>query len=1158
MLNFFFFGEHALYYLLFFKNQTDMPYNYPVRTSLNIHFGILLITIFFFSACKQEAGIEVSYEVIEITDEEASRTAAEIREDVNLDISSNLEVTLWASENLLADPAGINFDHKGRAWVATTNRRRSTVPDAGAVDFWMIDNLSWTSLEDRRQFIREALAPEKSDENTWMEDFNQDGSHDWRDMLVEKDPVYLLEDPSGSGAASRATIMDWDNYSEVTEITGSVLYHNGELFVARIPDLLRIQDTNSDGIFNSVESISHGYGVHFGYSGHGKSSLQMGPDGRIWWTIGDVGVNVVDQDGKRWYYPHEGAIMRSDVDGSNFEVFATGLRNIHEFSFDKYGNLFAVDNDGPAGDYDRLVYPTDGSDSGWRIHWQMGKANDPKNNEYSVWVNEEYFSIPFDGQTAHILPPLEPSFRGPAGFTYNPGTALSEEWQDHFFASSFVGSPTNSGINAFTLKKEGASFRKDSVRTVLRGVLSTSLDFGTDGALYTADWVAGWITSETGRIWRIDTPDRDLEQKREETRQTLAKDFREVPSQDLQEYLAHEDMRVRRNAQFELASRIETEIFQNMIEQQNSQMARIHSIWGLGQVARLNDVDFVTPLVGLLEDNDAEIRAQAARTLGDVRFEPAGDALLLLLEDHDARVRYFAAEALGRIAYSPAVEPIIEMVRENDDLDLYLRQAGAIALSRIAEPDELLQWKDDPSDAVRTVVLITLNRLKSPHVVDFLDDVNEQIVTDAARAINDEEFIEEGLEALSMMLLQNRFTSEPILRRAVNAALYRGERADAERLAVFSLRDDLPEDLRVEAMETLSVWPEPSLMDRVTGKYRGPVYNDKEVAREAASPAIVQILEHSSGENLQLAALKTAGELNASEAVPAIVELWNSRSSEAIQTAVLDILHKLDYENMDEIAAANLNHESPEVRLHALEYIAETGLQSEDLLELFAMILDNGSAEERQTALAILGRMDDPESIELLEEQLLLLMNDQAPQEIRLDIILAAESSGSEELQNQLQLYEDSKSETPLVRYSEALYGGNAESGDRIFHNHQGAQCYRCHTGGEAGPLLDEVGDRLSREQLLEAMINPNARIAEGFGVVRLTLNNGEVISGILRSETENSLVVTAADYRWEIDKSEIDERSNSPSPMPSMSGILTRSELRDLVEYLYLQRSSD
>jgi quinoprotein glucose dehydrogenase len=76
--------------------------------------------------------------------------------------------------------------------------------------------------------------------------------------------------------------------------------------------------------------------------------------------------------------------------------------------------------------------------------------------------------------------------------------------------------------------------------------------------------------------------------------------------------------------------------------------------------------------------------------------------------------------------------------------------------------------------------------------------------------------------------------------------------------------------------------------------------------------------------------------------------------------------------------------------------------------------------------------------------------------------------------------------------------------------------------------------------------------------VVRLTLNNGDIISGILRSETETSLVVTAADIRWDIDKSEITERSNSPSPMPSMSGILSRSELRDLVEYLYQQRSSD
>jgi glucose/arabinose dehydrogenase len=50
-------------------------------------------------------------------------------------------------------------------------------------------------------------------------------------------------------------------------------------------------------------------------------------------------------------------VVRSNPDGSDFEVFASGLRNTHEFAFDMYGNLISEDNDWDhAGEKERLVY----------------------------------------------------------------------------------------------------------------------------------------------------------------------------------------------------------------------------------------------------------------------------------------------------------------------------------------------------------------------------------------------------------------------------------------------------------------------------------------------------------------------------------------------------------------------------------------------------------------------------------------------------------------------------------------------------------------------------------------------------------------------------------------------------------------------------------
>src|SRR5690606_37134150 len=122
--------------------------------------------------------------------------------------------------------------------------------------------------------------------------------------------------------------------------------------------------------------------------------------------------------------------------------------------------------------------------------------------------------------------------------------------------------------------------------------------------------------------------------------------------------------------------------------QTNHQLARVHAIWGISQFAR-KDINNARLLVPLLQDQDPEIRAQAAKWIGDVRYERAGDALIPLLRDDYARARFFAAEALGRIAYKPGVQPIIEMLRANNDEDAYLRHAGSLALARIGEADPI-------------------------------------------------------------------------------------------------------------------------------------------------------------------------------------------------------------------------------------------------------------------------------------------------------------------------------------------------------------------------------------------------------------------------------------------------------------------------------------
>ena len=97
------------------------------------------------------------------------------------------------------------------------------------------------------------------------------------------------------------------------------------------------------------------------------------------------------------------------------------------------------------------------------------------------------------------------------------------------------------------------------------------------------------------------------------------------------------------------------------------------------------------------------------------------------------------------------------------------------------------------------------------------------------------------------------------------------------------------------------------------------------------------------------------------------------------------------------------------------------------------------------------------------------------------------------------------------------------------------------------------IGKRMTREQLLEAVVKPNATIAPGFDSVVVTLKKGGVVGGTVAEETATSLRLRDADGKiTEVKKADIAAREGAPSSMPEIYGaILTKTELRDLIEFL-------
>lgn len=301
---------------------------------------------------------------------------------------SSMTLKLWAPGPLLANAVAISIDNQGNAYVSQTSRRKSSYLDIREHWDWMIEDLALQTAADKTRFYLKVLSPEYSEKNEWLEDFNEDGSRDFRDLEVQKESIRRIWDEDNDGRADHSQTFAEGFNDLLGGVAGGVLAHNGKMYVTANPSLWEVSDINKDFKADKITSLAKGFGTHIGFAGHDMSGLTIGVDGKIYWSIGDHGLDVTGPDGKRWLYPNEGAIMRCDPDGSNFEVFAHGLRNTHEIAFDAFGNLISVDNDGDhPGENERYVHILEGSDTGWRLNWQYGKYDQP-NEKYKVWMDE--------------------------------------------------------------------------------------------------------------------------------------------------------------------------------------------------------------------------------------------------------------------------------------------------------------------------------------------------------------------------------------------------------------------------------------------------------------------------------------------------------------------------------------------------------------------------------------------------------------------------------------------------------------------------------------------------------------------------------------------------------------------------------------------------
>ena len=245
------------------------------------------------------------------------------------------------------------------------------------------------------------------------------------------------------------------------------------------------------------------------------------------------------------------------------------------------------------------------------------------------------------------------------------------------------------------------------------------------------------------------------------------------------------------------------------------------------------------------------------------------------------------------------------------------------------------------------------------------------------------------------------------------------------------------------------------------------------------------------------------------------------------------------------------------VRVAGLNLLQKMNISKDLMVKLLTDVINTKTMEEKQAALLTLGKLPVQNTQKVFDDLLTQMSAGKLPADVYLELGEAIDSTGSADLANKYKMISGKLSPDDVTAaYAGSLLGGDADRGRQIFFRNQSAQCIKCHAyddrGGNAGPRLNGVAGRITRSQLLEALISPGARLAPGFGIVTVSTRNGKSYSGTLVAETANSITVRLGDRQNEVvQKSDIAKRENAPSSMPDMKAVLSKKEIRDVVAFL-------
>jgi putative membrane-bound dehydrogenase-like protein len=960
----------------------------------------------------------------------------------NIKVADSLELKTFATEPMLINPTNIDVDTRGRVWVCEAYNYRPTV--------------------------------------------------NGNPTKPEGDRIVILEDNNNDGKADTSKV--YYQGPELNAPLGIAILGN-KVYVSQSPYIWVFTDENGDDkadkkeiLFQGIKGIQHDHGVH---------AITFGPDGKLYFNMGNEGKTLRDRNNKPIITKdglplndknyREGLTIRCDLDGSNVEVIGQNFRNSYEPALDSYGNIWLSDNDDDGNQATRLNYLLQYGNYGYSDHatgasWRQNRVNVEKEIPLQHWHLNDPGVVPNLLQT---------KAGSPTGMLFYEGSLLPQVFRNRLIHCE----PGSNVVRAYQTTNSGAGFTasilniaKDSVDQWFR---PSDVCAAPDGSLFIADWydpgVGGHEAGDQakGRIYRLAPVGHKLQIPNADLSSVAgAIDGLQSPSQAVR-FVAYQNLKkfgdqaipslqkllttasnpnIAARAFWLLAQSSQGHIFIEKNLKHPNPNFRIAAI----RAAVLYGHDVLPMVKSLLPDTSAQVRRECALALRANTSPEATQLWVQLANKHNGADRWYL-EALGIATHK----------QEDAFMKAYLLQNPNLNIQNLSQADII--WRIQSNLALPYLTQLATNervslpnRLRYFRAFDFLQGIQKD-------------------DVLLKIITESKSTAMTIVALSVANT----QKVKRSALAMANLE---------KALNTMPDSSEDyiSLIDRYSAK--------SQIDR------LLKSTESMSGPGQGMQSARS------------LLRLGQS-----------DVLFAKIKEKHDTIKA-NM--------MHTMRWIGSE--QSVSLLQKIA--LDKTFSEFiRKTAFLYMPNSTQGEIISLA-----MLEKGAVPKEYVPAIVEGLSNSWKKIIREQARKYlgpaktSDGK-QLPTIAALTRM-SGSAEKGKVIFKNY----CSTCHqidgVGLDFGPNLSVIGAKLTAESILSSIIHPDLGISFGYEGWELTLADGSTMAGIIASKTETDIILKQPGGNSQtIKTSQIKNMKKiDGSIMPAgLQEAMTTKELVDLTIYL-------